>query len=149
MNGRITRSLLAVLMPNMLGGCIALPVPAFYVSARRNIEAVVPDFVVPGETTRAEVLMTLGMPDIVTDDDEEFIYLVVRSRAGVWMTYGWRDYSFAKVEYRQLDLSFDHEGAVASASVATGLCEDSEESATCGRVRLSDEGMNLAEATRY
>jgi hypothetical protein len=31
------------------------------------------------------VLLTLGLPDIVPDDPSEFVYLVVRCRAGVWI----------------------------------------------------------------
>lgn len=131
---------LVIAITSTLGACIALPTPPFYVSARRNIEDVVPVFIVQGETTRAEVLLKLGLPDIVTDDQSEFIYLVVRSRAGVWVSYGWREYTFAKVEYRKLELRFDERALVASAAVATGLCTESEDSATCGRVVITENG---------
>ncbi len=136
----VIRASAVVAFVSALSGCIALPVPGYYVSARRNIGEAVPAFIVSGTTTRADVLMTLGHPEFVNGDNSEFVYLVVRNRAGIWMTYGWREYTTGATEYRELDVGFDERGVVAMVSVSTGLCVFEATTGNCGRVALVKDG---------
>lgn len=140
MRRNLVRESVVVAVVSALSGCIALPVPAHYVSARRNIGEAAPAFIEAGTTTRADVLMTLGKPEFVKSDKSEFVYLAARNRAGVWITYGWREYTIAKTEFRELDVIFDERGIVAMTTVSTGLCVVEAKTGTCGRVALTKDG---------
>jgi hypothetical protein len=65
---------LAVLI-GMAAGCIILPTPEMDSGeTRANISQQTPAQFVPGETTRAEVILVLGEPDAITPDERKLVY---------------------------------------------------------------------------
>ena len=76
-----------------LAGCaIPLPVPVVSPTGlganfRENIEAGVPQNIKVGESTRVDVLLTLGAPDDRRDEDSWFRYRSVRDRGGIHVAF--------------------------------------------------------------
>ena len=65
------RTLRVALLAAVLGGCIIIPVPPY---GPGRIQRQVIDQIKPGETTREDVLLTLGPPTQRLSDDRIFVY---------------------------------------------------------------------------
>lgn len=70
------RGVVAAVLLGLLGGCVVLPIPANKVT--HGHQALTRDkqisAVVPGETSRQEVLLRLGEPDGVLDGEQRIYY---------------------------------------------------------------------------
>lgn len=108
----------------LLGGCV-WPVPPGNITLRRDIGTEVPSIVVPGATTRADVLLALGMPDNSDADERELHYRTVRSTAGV-MVFAGTSFGLRGTSFRELIVRFDEDGVVRDARVETGTCDSNE-----------------------
>jgi hypothetical protein len=77
--------LIAVASMLLQAGCVPMPVaPRGYVqTSRANLPGSRPDFIVPGETTREEVLLRLGSPDSEAKDQSWFTYASILDEGGV------------------------------------------------------------------
>jgi len=117
-NWRWCRSLaLAALVSNMTG-CIILPVPVSYHThgSRKNLRSEDTQWLVPGQTTRAQVVLRLGEPDEIEDDDSRLVYRWEKIYLQVWVAVG-GGYSGAAgpTDYGRdyaLELTFDLRGAL-------------------------------------
>jgi hypothetical protein len=78
----------------LLAGCVAVPVRVTHnagaeAGSRANIADVTPTTIVTGQTTRVQVLMSLGEPDGRAADDSWFLYESVANRGGgQWLAVG-------------------------------------------------------------
>jgi hypothetical protein len=85
------RLLIALSVSALLSGCIVLPAPIPTSSdpsrgSRASVGAAAPGDIVAGETTRTQVLLKLGEPDVRGLDDLWFSYSSLVGRGGVrWM----------------------------------------------------------------
>ena len=64
-----------------LTGCLIIPTDAYLSYSRENIAEGPPAAVVPGKTTREEVLLNLGEPDEASWDEMELWYLASKMKA--------------------------------------------------------------------
>jgi hypothetical protein len=85
------RLLIALFANAMLSACIVLPVPVPTSSgphggSRAGLGAAAPSDIVAGETTRTQVLLKLGEPDVRGLDDLWFSYSSLVGRGGVGWT---------------------------------------------------------------
>lgn len=106
-------------------GCIAVPYPhltheGYEPHSHENLTEHVPEFIVPGQTTREEILRTLGAPDGIGPDQSWFTYGSIWRDKGV--TFGFvgilgpegiasNDYD-VRVRIRRLLIRFDAQGLV-------------------------------------
>jgi hypothetical protein len=101
---------LAVLVSCMVVGCVVLPIPVDYhaASSRKNVKTDDILWLVPGQTTREEVLLRLGEPDAVSDDDLSMSYQWEKIQLGLFVAVygGGGGYSEYGKDY-SLDLHFD------------------------------------------
>lgn len=118
---------LAAVAASELTGCV-LPVaepPRTLEGQRGNLEDRVPAFIVEGRTTREEVLLTLGEPDRIADEERWLAYDTARLVGGITL-YGLvaGGYStsaggvigtYHTVAWRELTLRFDAQGVVSKA----------------------------------
>lgn len=84
MNARTCWSLLwcAVGLALAPPSCVILPVPPVHSgNARTNVDATTPARFLPGQTTRAEVILALGEPDAVTSNERAMAYRTEKVRA--------------------------------------------------------------------
>ncbi len=90
-----------VLIPLALSGCLVLPiVPGDESDSRQNLGDKLPDFIVTGETTRADVLLALGEPDGESDHGEWFAY-TRRTRTGGAAGFFFPIYRDETMDYRR------------------------------------------------
>jgi outer membrane protein assembly factor BamE (lipoprotein component of BamABCDE complex) len=115
----------------VLAGC-PIPIPGGdSAGSRQNISDQTPDFIVSGQTTRAEVVLALGEPDAVTANGVQFLYTRSRSKGGVlfvWVAPGYGGGAgavpVARMTYRRLAVSFDEAGVVTSARIESASCTE-------------------------
>ncbi|MCI0748640.1 MAG: hypothetical protein L0Y58_24795 [Verrucomicrobia subdivision 3 bacterium] len=103
----------AVLASCLVSGCVIVPVPVNHHTAasRTNVQTDDILWLVPGQTTREEVLLRLGEPDAVTEDDLSMSYRWEKIRLGLFAAVfagygGGSGYSEYARDYT-LDLHFD------------------------------------------
>lgn len=113
----------------VLTGCVPIPVPPMgdWAGSRRNLSDQVPEFIVIGKTTRAEVLLVLGEPDQTTDNDRQFIYRRLSQEGGIAFMYGGGGrggVTGVPVTLRVLSLNFNENGAVSDARVGKRVERD-------------------------
>lgn len=82
------RALLATGVTALLSACVAVPVPVSHTAgpepgSRGTIADTVPPTLVSGQTTRMQVLMSLGEPDGRGEGDTWFVYESIDNRGGV------------------------------------------------------------------
>jgi len=80
-----------------MSGCMAGMFPTIeHRSSRTGTRGEIPvksiDFIQPGTTTRADVILALGEPDLVLDDDKWFAYRWVMT-SGYWFVFVYAGYS--------------------------------------------------------
>jgi hypothetical protein len=113
----------------MLTGCVIPFPPIRMPGTRGNVGGRVPEFIIPGITTREDVLMGLGEADNLSADQSELYYVSGR-RSGVGVFVG-VFYGYAKEIHRTLTIGFDGTGVVKSTRIETEVC--SEYSAAVGQ----------------
>jgi outer membrane protein assembly factor BamE (lipoprotein component of BamABCDE complex) len=95
---------------------------------RENIGARVPDFVLPGVTTREDVLMQLGEPDSFSGDQSELYYTTRSVRGGILVFMpaagGGAGYGYLRSLERTLTVEFDKNGLVTMARMQTEACSE-------------------------
>jgi hypothetical protein len=114
-------------------------IPSGYAgSSRQNIGEGLPDFVVEGKTTREEVLLRLGEPDVRGPADSWFGYGSLLNAGGV-------DFGLVSAQtlrYRRIILGFDEQGVVTRATYVERGCviynEGPSKDAACKAI-ASDE----------
>lgn len=96
----------------LLSGC-PIPLPAGYESgSRENLGEGVPDFIVQGKTTRAEVLLALGAADGRAADEHWLSFGAQYGRGGVIFILGRGGLGAERFESRRLVVYFDEQGVV-------------------------------------
>jgi len=116
----------AVLAALLLSGC-PLPIPpGMHHGTRENLAERTPEFIVPGKTTREDVLLTLGEADGAALDESWFSYGAVLGQGGVLfivMTLGGGGaFGAEAVEHRRLVVYFDPGGVVERTQFEKRLC---------------------------
>lgn len=99
--------------------------PGFHYGTRENIGEEVPSFVIPGKTTRADVLFLLGEADGVALDESWLSYGYVHGSGGVVLllgAYGEGGLGVEAVEHHRLVLYFDERSVVARTQFEKRLC---------------------------
>ncbi len=112
-----------------LSGCLPIPVLPFgdAENSRQNITDKVPDFIVVGKTTRADVLLLLGDPDRKKDKDERFLYFRQSEEGGIAFLVGGAGRGGVvgtPVSFRVLTLVFDGSGVVVRAKARKLVVRD-------------------------
>jgi hypothetical protein len=93
--------------------------------SRNNIGDKVPEFVVPGKTTRADVLLSLGEPDGASENGIQFTYTRVTSNGGLGFAISTSTlYRAEGMTYRRLIILFDETGIVTSAKHEQVSCSE-------------------------
>jgi len=132
----LAREIFVVTTLTTLTGCFPVPIPQGEVpGSRQNVGDKVPEFIVAGKTTRTDVLLRLGEPDIGSDarpswlfDDKRFVYGRITSEGGVGLVFPigtGAAVGYAPVLYRRLVVTFDEAGVVNSAGLDRFRCPDS------------------------
>jgi hypothetical protein len=109
----------------MLMGCVIPLPPMSPAGTRDDIGDHVPQFIIPGVTTREDVLMHLGEADSFSGDQSELYYMARINRGGIvlfipagsgggYMYYRWLE--------RTLTVEFDTGGLVKNARLQTEAC---------------------------
>lgn len=108
-----------------VGGCV-LPVPAYYASAsRHNLSETSSQFIVPGRTTRIEVLFELGAADVRADEDRQLRYESAYHGGGVLISaWPMAAAGSSSVTYRRLDIYFDEDGVVKRKHFEEKVCQE-------------------------
>lgn len=113
----------------LISACVPIPVLPFgdRPGFRQNIDGTVPAFIVPGQTTRADVLLALGEPDRREADDTSFLYVRETEEGGVaFMVGGGMRGGIigTPVTVRLLRLTFNRAGVVTDAQAKIGTVRD-------------------------
>jgi len=74
----------SALVSALLTGCLIFPLGYYTEPSRKNVSERPPDKIVPGVTSREEVLLLLGEPDKASADEREFWYIAEKAVWG-WM----------------------------------------------------------------
>lgn len=92
-------------------GCIVIPTPEFNSgAARANINKKTPARFEPGTTTREDVILSLGEPDVVSPDERKLAYRSEKV-CGFWILAGGYSATGGTIEKdRYLVLAFDAQG---------------------------------------
>lgn len=78
------RLALLLALASGLTGCLVIPLNRNSGNARTNLQGQSPKRFVPGQTTRAEVILALGEPDAVSSDERQLAYRSEKEVA-VWV----------------------------------------------------------------
>lgn len=155
MRGLLRRVVIAVASVAVLTGCPVPLVPRYESESRHNVGERLPDFIVEGTTTRADVLLHLGEPDGRDPEDRWFAYGSRYNEGGVlFVAFGPGGAGAAvgtkSVRYRRIVVRFDDRGVVTSAGFVERACPSaigmiggahsshSGESAPCIDVAIDD-----------
>jgi outer membrane protein assembly factor BamE (lipoprotein component of BamABCDE complex) len=121
---------LIALISMLLVGCPLPIIPGDSGDSRQNIGDVVPDFIIRGRTTKADVLLALGEPDVVSEHGEWIVYLRKTSKGGVLFLVGGAGHvggsSVEGMTYRRLTIHFDDLDVVTNASHVIASCSQRE-----------------------
>ncbi|HZZ20286.1 MAG TPA: hypothetical protein VFE25_12995 [Opitutaceae bacterium] len=127
---RISKSIFLFLAAISLSGCIIVPyeAPQSDVGSGRAVPAAVPDSIVKGKTTRAEVVQDQGKPD--GEGADWLVYSSTSKHSGLGLffcvavqnAFGCGDSRRQVWDYRRLVLRFDAAGVVSDAHVDSASC---------------------------
>lgn len=111
----------------LLAACpVPIPPLGYESTSRHNLPEQSPDFIVPGTTRRAEVLLALGAPDRAAEDERWFTYFSSQHRGGIALVAGGGGTAGAITVQgyleRRLVVRFDAAGVVESAAFEERLC---------------------------
>jgi hypothetical protein len=113
----------------MLSSCVIIPIPptnALVYGMRDNVEDRVPPFIVPGVTTREDVLMQLGESDSYSLYEAQLSYRSGVHRGGVVVIIAaggsGAGYEYGRELHRILIVDFDIAGLVKSARLQMESC---------------------------
>lgn len=121
-------------LPLLLGGCPVFPYwisPGYYES-RSNLQDLSQIQIVPGKTTRTEILGKLGSPEVAATDDRWFYYEsdFLKEESGAWVVIGGPGFgTIAPVPtnqvmlFKRLYISFDDKGLVFTATSDEQECK--------------------------
>jgi len=125
---RVTRHTVGALLLMGLAACVAFPLGRQESPlTRQNIGEMVPDFIVPSVTTRADVLLKLGEPDGASENGRQFTYtrgVRVGGYNFVACTIKCIEGTTEKMQYDRLIVSFDYADVVAGARHEQILCDE-------------------------
>ncbi|MRR07442.1 MAG: hypothetical protein EG828_10970 [Deltaproteobacteria bacterium] len=76
----------AILLSTTISGCLLIPTDYYTVYSRQNINENPSEKIIPGTTTRTEVLQILGEPDNTSPDETELWYIAEKVKA--WLIIG-------------------------------------------------------------
>lgn len=113
----------------VLSGCVPIPVlpTGDRAGSLKDLSDQVPEFIVVGKTTRAEVLLVLGEPDQTTDNDSQFIYRRLSEEGGIALMYGGGGrggITGIPVTLRVLSMNFNENGVVSNVRVGKRVERD-------------------------
>lgn len=91
-----------------LAGCLIVPADHYKGYSRENVSEEPSAGIVPGTTTREEVLMRLGEPDRASEDESEFWYMASKVKGGIIVGYSGSD---IVIDYIHA-IGFDRNGRV-------------------------------------
>lgn len=103
----------AVLAVSTLSGCLIIPADYYTNYSRENITEKPPESIIPGTTTRVEVLQILGEPDNTSPDESELWYIAEKVKA--WWIVGDRGGEIVRAYL--LIILFNRSGVVESNQV--------------------------------
>jgi hypothetical protein len=130
-NSCCLRLSVACLAGTLAAACVPIPLmPGDMDVSRTNIGATVPEFIVAGRTTRADVLLALGEPDGGGEEGDQFTYSRIASKGGMAFlvagaagnSMGAGTFETRKMSYARLVVRFDSAGVVIEAKVQTDAC---------------------------
>ncbi|MHC1698753.1 MAG: outer membrane protein assembly factor BamE [Geobacteraceae bacterium] len=110
---RATLLIAAIFVALTLSGCLIIPTDYYTNYSRKNITENPPDKIIPGMTTRAEVLQILGEPDNTSPDEAELWYIAEKVKA--WLIIG--DKGSEIIRTYLLIIRFNRSGVVESKQV--------------------------------
>lgn len=124
---RLTYTLASLGSCVMLTSCVLPILTSDVVSKMRdNVGERVPDFIIPGVTTREDVLMHLGEADSSRFDESELSYSSGVHRGGVLVFLpaagGGIGYGYERELHRTLIVEFDKAGLVKSTRIEVESC---------------------------
>lgn len=96
-----------VLLSAICTGCI-IPVSYYAPVSRRNVQEKTALTIIPGQTTREEVLLALGPPDQISPNGNQIVYSWEKVKAIVGFGYG---YGHA-IQRSNLVITFDERNVV-------------------------------------
>jgi hypothetical protein len=106
----------------LLAGCVPIP-PGHNPDSRRNVPEEIPDWLVLGHTTMAEVFFHLGAPDgPVGPDGRTFGWVTADMNGGVLIAAGSRGVDIGANSLRALIVRFDGDGVVTDRWFQSKLC---------------------------
>lgn len=110
----------------LLAGC-PIPIPPGYDrDSRENVAATAPEAIKAGETTREDVLMLLGEPDVVAIDESWIAYASTYTSGGLAVLVaagsGAGVVGTANMRYRRLIIEFDPLGATTALVFESKRC---------------------------
>jgi hypothetical protein len=129
----------AISLSLALAGCVAIPVAPYsekpsYGQSRANLSGSTAASIIPGATTRSEVLLTLGPPDVAAVDESWFFYEsdYLKGKSGVWLVVGvpWIYAGVAPLPlsssmmFRRLYVTFTDKGLVTTSQLTEEECQD-------------------------
>lgn len=114
------------LLAGMLAGC-PIPIPRHYdITSRQNLGPDIQSALVPGVTTREDVLLLLGEPDGAAEDGAWLAYGSIYSKGGVvFVLFAGGSAAGAgseKIEYCRFVVTFDADGVVREANFVSEEC---------------------------
>jgi len=137
---------LIVLAATALAGC-PVPIPGGDThESRQNVGDAVPEFIVIGKTTRADVLLMLGEPDGISEGATRLTYARRTSEGGLLLVlpagYTMAGVMTEKMTYRRLIIDLDAAGLVASTRLVRSSCrETSSQGVTPPCVSMSGQDL--------
>jgi hypothetical protein len=128
--GKLVAAVLAGTAGILLSACIPVPLVSGYEDdSRQNVPAQAPAFVVPGRTTREDVVLALGEPDRSAVDGSWLLYGSGYGRGGLALLAvggagGALGVAEEKMRYRLLIFRFDDTGVVSSTEMKEKFCPE-------------------------
>lgn len=122
------RMAVALIACALLQGCVPLPLPWGYerFGGRENLGDAAPGFIVPGKTTRAEVLLAMGEADGAALDESWLSYGCAFAKGGVvFLSYAPVSPAIESLEYRRLVVHFNGGGIVERIQFEKRVCQES------------------------
>ncbi|NJD24497.1 MAG: hypothetical protein FIB06_03725 [Betaproteobacteria bacterium] len=110
----LVRPLVVTMLSITLAGCpVPLP-PGYEGGSRQNVPGVIPAFIRPEDTTRADVMMHLGEPDAIADNESWISYGSAYGYGGMALIMAAGNTAGGIVvggtRYRRLIVPFDAQG---------------------------------------
>lgn len=102
-------------------GCIPVPVfsPWYGKYSRTNVDEATAQIIIPGQTTKREVLLMLGAPDEVSPDGRSIVYHWAKVRFLLFFMFGYGANLPLEKQYHLL-VTFDERGVVTQREVKQG-----------------------------